>query len=200
MKEILYILFGFLLGSHGYSQIDFADARNLKELRKAHINELMSSENLDCSIFAVSLEFYPAFAFSDSALSTSKIGSSLESPFNLASTVSKVWTRRIYLGIGTGISNEGQLNFFLDFKYAPYPASISPLLTFQSGGYWAVKDEDFIPYISPGFGIRQRVFNWNYFDFHLQYQERFKTKAKERNSQNFTHFMLVSFRFTWLIV
>jgi len=176
------------------------DIESIDYLRKKITNELWSSGELDCPAFAVSLEYYPAFAISDSAFQTSKIGSSIESPFNLAATFSKVWTRRIFLGIGTGISNEGQINTFLDFKYSPSLRSTGPVFTIQAGSYIGIKEFEVIPYIGGGIGIRQRVFKWNFFDFHVHDQIRFNRVDRKYTNRNYIHYLLISFRFTWLIV
>jgi len=155
---------------------------------------------LDCPTNAFSIEYYPAFALSDSAFQTSKIGSDILSPFNLAVTFSSVLTRRFFMGVGAGLSSEGQVNAFIDFKYASSLRYIGPMFSFQTGSYVGIEKHEFIPYVSTGIGIRQRIFNWNFLDFHIQDQIRFNSGGRENTGRKSTHYMLISFRFTILLI
>jgi len=176
------------------------DIDNLKDLKRSYVNDLWSSGKLDCETYAFSLEYYPAFAFSDSAFQSPNLGSSLESPFNLAATFSKVWTRRVFLGVGAGISSDNQIDGFLDFKYAPSLGSVSPLFSLRAGTYLGINNEDFIPYLNEGIGIRLEVFNGNYMDYHIQFQQRFNTINAEGEDGSGVTYMLMSFRYIWIIV
>jgi hypothetical protein len=118
----------------------------------------------------------------------------------LSLTFSRVWTRRVFFGAGTGYSAEGRILGFLDFKYAPSLGRMSPLFSLQGGAMFGTVEPDVLPYLTGGIGIRQRVGKKNFIDLHFQYHKRYNSLKLPDTVRNDINYLLISLRFTALVV
>lgn len=147
LKGFLHISIILLFWSSAYSQVS-PDIANIKDLRKAYINELWSSGELDCPTLGISVDFNPTIQLGDTTIHSAQVVETERSLAFLSLTFSRVWTRRVFFGAGTGYSAEGRILGFFDFKYAPSLGPISPLFSLQGGAMFGTFKPDVLPYIT----------------------------------------------------
>jgi len=199
LKEILYISFILLFWGSACCQVP-PDIAKINDLRRAHINELWSSGELDCPTLGISIDFNPTIQLGDTTIHSAQVVKTKRSLAFLNLTLSRIWTRRFFFGAGTGFSAEGRILVFLDFKYAPSLGPISPLLSLQGGAMFGTIESDVLPYLTGGIGIRQRLGKRNFIDLHFQYHKRYNSLKLPDTIRNDVNYLVISFRFTALVV
>jgi len=199
LKELLHISFFLLFWSSIFSQIP-PDIDNVRDLRSAYINELWSSGELSCPTLGISVDFNPTIQLGDTTIHSAQVVKTESSLAFLSLTFSRVWTRRVFFGAGTGFSAEGRILGFLDFKYAPSLGPIGPLFTLQGGAMFGIAKPDVLPYITGGIGIRQHLGKRNFIDLHFQYHKRYNSLKLPDTVRNDVNYLLISIRFTALVI
>jgi hypothetical protein len=175
--------------SSAFSQIP-PDIENIRDLRRAYINEFWSSGELDCPTLGISVDFNPTIQLGDTTIHSAQLVETERSLAFLSLTFSRVWTRRVFFGIGTGLSLERRILGFFDFKYAPSLGPISPLFSVQGGAMFGTIEPDVLPYLTGGIGIRQRVGKRNFIDLHFQYHKRFNSLKLPDTVRNDVNYLL----------